>query len=172
MEGLVIREAVAEDLAKIGALSSTNSRDTYDDKYVDYRYLESLTVEYCTNRITNYFSTPGNHVLVAEYNGEFAGYVAGRPSPDVLGAFWMEYLDVAEDTQNSGIGKSLVSAMGRQARDDGYGQMIADVYKGNDKAEGIFRHLGAEVMNEDYMQDIEGFLVKSKLLVWNDLSLF
>ena len=105
-------------------------------------------------------------------SSELLGYAAGRPSPDVLGAFWLEYLDVNEDSRGEGIGKRLIAEMGRRVREQGYPQMVIDVLAGNDKAEYIYRHLGAEVLNEDYMQDLQGFLVKSKLLIWRDLSIF
>ncbi|MBR0373883.1 MAG: GNAT family N-acetyltransferase [Mogibacterium sp.] len=105
-------------------------------------------------------------------SSELLGYAAGRPSPDILGAFWLEFLDVNEDTRGEGIGKRLIAEMGRRVRAQGYPQMVIDVLAGNDKAEYIYRHLGAEVLNDDYMQDQQGFLVKSKLLIWRDLSIF
>lgn len=232
MSEYVIRTATAADAPAIGALRSYNTRTTINTEYIDYRYIESLTVSECTDQMKNYIAQDGNIAIVmmvppadgAEAHNDAAGvddltaamdaasdavagateaevpspdvepditcgkagedelinpdmtemigYAAGKPSPDVLGAFWLEFLDVNEDARGEGAGKRLIAEMGRRARDAGYNQMVIDVLAGNEKAEFIYRHLGAELINDNYIQDQQGFLVKSKLLGWYDMSIF
>lgn len=171
MEQVLIRAAAEADMKRIGEIKSANGHEVYDDKYVDYRFIESLTPERCRAHLSAYAKNPGQHVLVAEReDGAILGYSGGRPSPDVLGAYWLEFLDVAEDEREQGIGAALIRSMAVLAREQGYSQMIVDVINGNTSAEDFYEHLGAELFNENYMQDLDGFLVKSKLYAWTELD--
>jgi GNAT superfamily N-acetyltransferase len=102
----------------------------------------------------------------------FLGYVRGLPSPDVLGAFWLESLYLTEAARGKGLGRKLIFYMGDQVRRQGYNQMVIDVFAGNDRAEEIYRHLGAKLINDNFTEDINLFLVHAKLLLWDNLSIF
>lgn len=102
----------------------------------------------------------------------FLGYVRGLPSPDVLGAFWLESLYLTEAARDKGLGRKLIFYMGDQVRRQGYNQMVIDVFAGNDRAEEIYRHLGAKQINDNFTEDINLFPVHAKLLLWDDLSIF
>ena len=102
----------------------------------------------------------------------FLGYVRGLPSPDVLGAFWLESLYLTESARGKGLGRKLIRYMGRQAVNQGYNQMVIDVFAGNDHAEQVYRHMGAELIDDNYIEEINLFPVRAKLLLWKDLSIF
>lgn len=102
----------------------------------------------------------------------FLGYVRGLPSPDVLGAFWLESLYLKEAARGKGLGRKLIFYMGDQVRRQGYNQMVIDVFAGNDRAEEIYRHLGAKLINDNFTEDINLFPVHAKLLLWDDLDIF
>lgn len=168
-----LRKFTADDIDAMGELKSVNTAETYDDRYIDYRWIESLTPEHCKDFLRTYTSGIGSFTYVAEgSDGRLLGYATGRPSPDVMGAYWLEYMDVAEEARGMGVGKALIFETGRRAKREGYPQMVIDVLAGNDKAEGIYRHLGAELLDTNFIQDLDGFLLKSKLLVWEDLDVF
>lgn len=99
----------------------------------------------------------------------FLGYVSGKPSPDVLGAFWLEKLYLSESASGRGLGGRLIGYMAQEAVRQGYEQMVIDVFPGNDHAEQIYRHLGAETLSEDYVEEINLFPVHARLLIWEDV---
>nr|WP_298877735.1 GNAT family N-acetyltransferase [uncultured Mogibacterium sp.] len=176
IQNITIREAKRSDISKVGRILSENYHDTYAN-ILDKRYLSSVNPESAAARMDAYFLTPGNEMFVAELvseneeNGHVVGFVAGTPSPDVLGAFWLEFLHVEAAYRDLGIGRALLFTMGGRAADSGYPQMVIDVFAGNSKAEEIYKHYGAKQIDE-YYQDIEGFGVLSALLSWDDLSVF
>ena len=173
-----IREAKRSDIAEVGRILSENYHDTYAN-ILDKRYLSSVNPESASKRMDTYFLTPGNEMFVAELlidgeetgTGEIVGFVAGTPSPEVFGAFWLEMLHIEASYRDFGIGRRLLFTMGNRVADIGYSQMVIDVFAGNTKAEEIYKHYGAKQIDEFY-QDIEGFGVLSSLLSWDDLSVF
>jgi GNAT superfamily N-acetyltransferase len=168
---VVIRDAVRADIENVGDLLSDNHQTTYKG-LIDDRLLAFYTHENSQAKMEAYWLTPGNEMLVAEEeDGRFLGYVAGRPSPDVLGAFWLEFLDVDENARGRGLARRLIWAMGARAAEQGYPQMVIDIIAGNDNAEQIYEHLGAKRIRE-YYQDLEGFPTLSRLLMWDDMSVF
>ncbi len=102
----------------------------------------------------------------------FMGYVRGIPSPDVLGAFWLEGLFLTQAARGKGLGRELIHHMGRQAVNQGYNQMVIDVFAGNDHAEQVYRHLGAELIDDNYIEEINLFPVRAKLLLWDNMDIF
>ena len=175
IQNIKIREAKCSDIPEVGRILSENYHDTYAN-ILDKRYLSSVNPESAAARMDAYFLTPGNEMFVAEAIDDEAhckvvGFVAGTPSPDVLGAFWLEMLHVEAACRDFGIGKRLLFTMGGRVANSGYSQMVIDVFAGNSKAEEIYKHYGAKQIDE-YYQDVEGFGVFSALLSWDDLSIF
>ncbi len=176
IQNIKIREAKRSDISEVGRILSENYHDTYAN-ILDKRYLSSVNPESAAARMDAYFLTPGNEMFVAELAGEneeagqVVGFVAGTPSPDVLGAFWLEMLHIEAAYRDFGIGRKLLFTMGGRVAASGYSQMVIDVFAGNYKAEEIYKHYGAKPIDE-YYQDVEGFGVLSALLSWDDLSVF
>lgn len=167
---IIIREAHRPDIPEIGRIMSDNYHDTYAD-ILDRRYMASVNPDSCGARMDAYYLAPGNELLVACCSEQIMGFVAGTPSPDVLGAFWLEMLHVEAEYRDMGCGRKLLFAMGKRAAQTGYSQIVIDVFAGNSKAEEIYRHYGARFI-EGYYQDVEGFGVLSSLFSWDDLSVF
>lgn len=175
MENITIRDAKRADLPEIGRILAANYHDTYG-AILDRRILAYVNEESSTARMESYWLAPGTEMLVAVKTADdgseaICAFSAGTPSPDVLGAFWLEMLHVEADRRGEGLGRALLFAMGKRARDTGYSQMTIDVFAGNDRAESIYRHYGAELVKE-YRQDVFGFGVSSRLLIWEDLNVF
>lgn len=176
IQNIKIREAKRSDISEVGRILSENYHDTYAN-ILDKRYLSSVNPESAAARMDVYFLTPGNEMFVAELAseneeaGQVVGFVAGTPSPDVLGAFWLEMLHIEAAYRDFGIGRKLLFTMGGRVAASGYSQMVIDVFAGNYKAEEIYKHYGAKRIDE-YYQDVEGFGVLSALLSWDDLSVF
>ena len=176
IQNIKIREVKRSDISEIGRILSENYHDTYTN-ILDKRYMSSVNPESAAARMDAYFLTPGNEMFVAELVSEsegsshVVGFVAGMPSPDVLGAFWLEMIHVGAAYRDFGIGRKLLFAMGWRVAASGYSQMVIDVFAGNSKAEEIYKHYGAKQIDE-YYQDVEGFGVLSALLSWDDLSMF
>ena len=176
IQNIKIREVKRSDISEIGRILSENYHDTYTN-ILDKRYMSSVNPESAAARMDAYFLTPGNEIFVAEFSCEdkeqsrIVGFAAGTPSPDVLGAFWLEMLHVEASHRDFGIGRKLLFTMGGRVANTGYLQMVIDVFAGNSKAEEIYKHYGAKQIDE-YYQDVEGFGVLSALLSWDDLSMF
>lgn len=175
IQNIKIREVKRSDISEIGRILSENYHDTYTN-ILDKRYMSSVNPESAAARMDAYFLTPGNEMFVAEalvdeVQGKVVGFVAGTPSPDVLGAFWLEMIHVEAAYRDFGIGRKLLFTMGGRVVNTGYSQMVIDVFAGNYKAEEIYKHYGAKLIDE-YYQDVEGFGVLSALLSWDDLSMF
>ena len=171
-----IRPAKASDMELCAALY----KEIYNTVYqgiVDSRLITSINQEDTVQRMRGDWPQPGGEFWIAEEVSEvgertFLGFTSGLPSPEVLGAFWLEKLFLTEAARGKGLGRKLIEHMGRCAKTQGYGQMVIDVFKGNDNAEQMYRHLGAELISEEYPEEINLFPIKAKLLSWDDLSIF
>lgn len=171
-----IRAAVAADMEACAALYKEIYNTTYQG-VVDSRLITSINQEDTVQRMRGNWLQPGAEFVVAEEQNKdgtnsFLGFSSGRPSPDVLGAFWLEMLFFHEDARGKGLGRKLIHHMGNTAEKQGYNQMVIDVFAGNDSAEGMYRHLGAELIDDNYMEEINLFPVRAKLLLWESLEAF
>jgi GNAT superfamily N-acetyltransferase/predicted Zn-dependent protease with MMP-like domain len=180
-----IRGAKSSDMEQLGRIMSSGYHSSYEG-ILDARYLKSITDSSAAEMMKAFWLNPGAEVLVAvreriagtaqDHSGdaspdEVLGFASGAPSAEVLGAFSLEKMFVREDAHGSGIDRDLVLAMGRLAAGQGYPQMTVDVYRGDDRAERFYNELGAKRAKEYYLT-IEGFPVASKLLIWDDITVF
>ncbi|HET7810369.1 MAG TPA: GNAT family N-acetyltransferase [Steroidobacteraceae bacterium] len=94
---------------------------------------------------------PVIHVLIAEWNGEPAGFAlyffnfstfVGRPG------LYLEDLFVRPAQRSHGIGRALLSALARVAQQRGCGRMEWAVLDWNEPALRFYKSLGARQMNE------------------------
>ena len=94
---------------------------------------------------------PVIHVLIAEWNGEPAGFAlyffnfstfVGRPG------LYLEDLFVRPAQRSHGIGRALLSALARVAQRRGCGRMEWAVLDWNEPALRFYKSLGARQMNE------------------------
>jgi GNAT superfamily N-acetyltransferase len=100
---------------------------------------------------TLFGATPRAEVIVAEWEGEPAGFALffhnystflGKPG------LYLEDLFVTPDLRGRGIGRALLSALAGLARDRGCGRMEWWVLDWNEPAIGFYRSLGAQAMDE------------------------
>lgn len=69
---------------------------------------------------------PGNRILVAESDGALVGFAAFAeifPGPGLRKGFFLKELYVAADRRGAGIGRALIAALARIARDEGHGRI-------------------------------------------------
>lgn len=175
MSKFIVRSAKRTDMDAIGAIIFNNYHEVYKH-ILDKRYLASITVESAKLRMEAYFLTPGNEMFVAENfdeeeNSKVVGFVSGTPSPDVLGAFWVEELHVDEKFRGQGVGHDLFFKMAQNSKATGYSQLVTNVFACNTKAEDICSHYEARFI-ESFHQDVEGFGVFSSIYIWDDLTKF
>ena len=94
---------------------------------------------------------PVIHVLIAEWQGEPAGFAlyffnfstfVGRPG------LYLEDLFVRPAQRSHGIGRALLRALARIAKDRGCGRMEWAVLDWNEPAIGFYKKLGAKPMHE------------------------
>jgi GNAT superfamily N-acetyltransferase len=140
---LNIRPATAGDAATIATLvrELAEYEKLLDEaKARPEDFLRELTAE-----------NPVIRVLIAEWNGEPAGFAlyffnfstfVGRPG------LYLEDLFVRPALRSHGIGRALLRALARVARDRGCGRMEWAVLDWNEPALNFYRSLGARQMKE------------------------
>lgn len=175
MSKFTIRSAKREDMSEIGEILFNNYHEVYKG-ILDKRYLASITSESAKLQMDAYFLTPGNEMFVAESsdgegNSRIVGFAAGTPSPDILGAFWVEHLHVDVLFRGQGICHDLLFKTAQNSKLTGYSQLVTGIFAGNTRAENICRHYDARFL-ESFHQDVEGFGVLSSLYIWDDLTKF
>lgn len=96
---------------------------------------------------------------VAEQDGELAGIAVwfrtfstwtGRPG------LWLEDLYVRPEHRGDGLGAQLMVALAQVCREQGYPRMEWTVLDWNTPARDVYRHLGAEPMDEWTTQRLTG----------------
>ena len=120
-----IRPAKASDMELCAALY----KEIYNTVYqgiVDSRLITSINQEDTVQRMRGDWLQPGGEFWIAEEVSEvgertFLGFTSGLPSPEVLGAFWLEKLFLTEAARGKGLGRKLIEHMGRCAKTQGYG---------------------------------------------------
>ncbi|MBQ6621876.1 MAG: GNAT family N-acetyltransferase [Mogibacterium sp.] len=163
---VTIREAKSADMEAFARIYKEIYDTTYRE-FLDPRLIRAVLNEDSVARMRADWLAPGAEMFAAEAeDGQILGFVYGFPSPDVLGAFWLEKLYLTASARGLGLGRRLIGIMEQRAREQGYSGMVIDVFTGNDHAEQIYRHLGARMIREDHLQDVCDMPVHSKLLYW------
>ena len=140
---LNIRPATSADAATIATLVrelADYEQLLHEAKASPDDFLREITAE-----------NPVIRVLIAEWNGEPAGFAlyffnfstfVGRPG------LYLEDLFVRPPLRSHGIGRALLRALARIARDRGCGRMEWAVLDWNEPALKFYRSLGARQMKE------------------------
>jgi GNAT superfamily N-acetyltransferase len=139
---LTIRAARAPDVA----LLRTMIRELAEFE----RELEWVTIEIGDLLRDGFGPHPKFRALIAEWEEKTAGYALfyGYYSTWVGAGLYLEDLFVREEFRGKGIGKGLLAAVGRVARDEKYVAMRWEVLDWNRKAIQLYRALGAEFREE------------------------
>jgi GNAT superfamily N-acetyltransferase len=139
---LTIRAARAPDVA----LLRTMIRELAEFE----RELEWVTIEIGDLLRDGFGPHPKFRALIAEWEEKTAGYALfyGYYSTWVGAGLYLEDLFVREEFRGKGIGKGLLAAVGRVARDEKYVALRWEVLDWNRKAIQLYRALGAEFREE------------------------
>lgn len=94
---------------------------------------------------------PAAEALIAEVGSQTAGYALFFPTFSTFLAIqgiWLEDLFVRPEHRGSGVGRALLAAVARAARDRGAERLEWSALDWNELALGFYRGLGAEQMKE------------------------
>lgn len=71
-----------------------------------------------------------------------------------------------------GSGRKLIERCGQHAYENGFPKMVIDIVTGNERAEGVYTHLGAEYYKDFTEYFADGMPSQSKMFIWKDTSIF
>lgn len=164
-ENQEIRPIRPEDLPAVGRLYTDSWERTYRGLIPD-QVLDDMTPEKSTEKWRDYIARRENAMFVVERGGAVDGFVACCPFPQRENSALLDSLHVAPQTQGNGWGRRLIARAARWAREEGFGELVIFVVQGNERAEGLYRGLGARELYA--FQDWDGAL--SWALAWDDLE--
>ena len=166
-----IRPIIDNDIQDITKIYTDNWKKTYQNILSD-SFLKSMTYEHSKEKWLSYIHTNKQGAFVAvDENDMIIGFAAYKPYNDLKNCLLLDSLHILQSVQGGGIGKKLILTIGKYAYDNGYGKMSISIVKGNDRAEGVYTHLGAKHY-KDFIDDFEGTPSNSSVLLWNDLKMF
>lgn len=168
---MMIRPIIDNDIETIAKIYTDNWKATYQGLLSD-SFLESMTYEHSKEKWLSYIHTDqqGSFVAVDE-NDMIIGFAAYKPYDDLKECLLLDSLHILQSVQGGGVGKKMIFTIGEYAYHKGYKKMSICIVKGNDRAEGIYTHLGAKHF-KDFIDDFEGTPSHSSVLLWDDLNRF
>jgi putative acetyltransferase len=128
-------------------------------------YAESIGVDLCFQDFDNelkslpgYYAIPRGVLLIALYDGHWAGCCALRPldSVDYANACEMKRLYVRAAFRGLGIGRLLAEAILEQARLADYASILLDTLDDMESARALYEELGFEEIPPYYFNPIAG----------------
>lgn len=127
MQNLVIREFQDADMGKVKQIASTASKEVTP--------IES---------ILRYYKVPPEGFLVAEYDGEVAGFLLENMREDSDGVLECHLLDIATDVKfrGKGIGKALTDFLEEMMKKKGITKIGLEVRTNNDVAKNFYLKIG------------------------------
>lgn len=168
---MIIRPIIDDDIQAIAKIYTDNWKTTYQNILPD-SFLKSMTYEHSKEKWLSYIHTDKQGAFVAlDENDMIIGFSAYTPYSDLKKCLLLDSLHIIQSIQGSGIGKKLIFTIGKYAYNNEYEKMSICIVKGNDRAEGIYAHLGAKHY-KDFIDDFEGTPSNSSVLLWDDLNMF
>jgi GNAT superfamily N-acetyltransferase len=141
---LLIREATADDAPTIAKLHASSWQATYrgimPDHYLEHEALDER-IDYWTTRL-RIPAQLDRLVLIAECDGNPAGFACGERETDSQYGVLLNNLHVSPAYHGRGMGKSLVEAIERWARDLGEKQLYLYVFEENRQAISFYERQG------------------------------
>ncbi|MBP2656058.1 MAG: family N-acetyltransferase [Firmicutes bacterium] len=168
---MTIKLIMDKDIQAIAKIYTDNWKITYQGILSD-SFLRSITYEHSREKWVSYIHTDKQGAFVAvDENDMITGFAAYRPYDDFKKILLLDSLHILQPVQGGGIGKKLIFTIGKYAYNNGYEKMSICIVKGNERAKGIYTHLGAKHY-KDFIDDFEGTPSNSSVLLWNDLKMF
>jgi len=93
----------------------------------------------------NFLSKPGAQAFVATIDGQACGIISVYPDKDYFTDHPRAYVDnlaVAQESEGKGVGRALLDHVERWARDQGFREVVLDVFAGNQRAIAFYERQG------------------------------
>lgn len=93
----------------------------------------------------NFLTKPGAQAFVATIDGQPCGVISFYPDKDYFTDHPRAYVDnlaVAQESEGKGVGRALLDSVERWARDQGYREVVLDVFAGNQRAIAFYERQG------------------------------
>lgn len=154
--GVTLRPAVPGDRSAIVALA---------DRLADFELPPGRTareIQVADHHLFDaQFAEPSPDVLflVAEEDGAVLGTIFVNTRPDYFTratAAYVEVLAVSESAAGKGIGRALMEATERWAREKGFGRVELAVFASNRRARAFYEHLGYSAETMRYVKALSG----------------
>ena len=94
---------------------------------------------------SQFLTKPGAEAFVATIEGEPCGLISFYPDKDYFTNHPRAYVDnlvVAEEAERKGVGRALLTFVERRARDDGFREVVLDVFAVNRGAIAFYERQG------------------------------
>ena len=168
---MFIRPIKDIDIPAIAKIYNDNWENTYRNLLPD-SFLDKMTQEHSNDKWLKYINTESQGGFVAlDQDNQVLGFSAYKPYTDLKNCIMLDSLHIRASAQGKGLGKKLIFAIGEYAVKSGYEKMAICIVQGNERAEDIYKHLGARFY-KNFTDNFEGTPSKSTLLLWDDLSTF
>ena len=161
-----IRRASPADLDAVAGLYLRSHLSTYRDLLPDY--VSGLSLPYCREKWAAFLSGPDNRVWTAFEGGALLGFAACTPDAELPETLYLEALHVAESARGKGVGTALIRAAAGWAAERGDRRMSVCIIRGNERALGLYRKLGAAHYRY-FEDDFHGTRTRSEKLLWETL---
>ena len=164
MTDIVLRPAVDDAaLTAIAALARRIWREHYpgiiSPAQIDYMLTQGYSLPVMRREIED-----GVRYVVAETDGEAAGFAAHGPDAGDDGTLWLHKLYVAAEHRGRGLARRLLDDALTHARQRGAGRIRLRVNRHNRKAVEAYRRLGFRIEATD-IKDIGGGFVMDDYLM-------
>jgi GNAT superfamily N-acetyltransferase len=93
----------------------------------------------------NFLTKQGAQAFVATIDGQPCGVISFYPDKDYFTDHPRAYVDnlaVAQESEGKGVGRALLDSVERWARDQGYREVVLDVFAGNQRAIAFYERQG------------------------------
>ena len=161
-----IRLASPADLDAVAGLYLHNHASTYRELLPEY--VSGLSLPYCREKWAAFLNAPENRVWTAWEDDALLGFAACAIDAELPETWYLEALHVADRARGKGVGTALIRAAAAYAAARGYRRMSVCIIRGNERAGGLYRKLGAAHFKY-FEDDFHGTKTRSEKLLWETL---
>lgn len=165
---LTIRPVRDDDFPVIARIYADNWHKEYAS-LLPREYLDGLTYEKAEGKLRGYVEKPRHGMLAAVAEGKTIGFASWEPCYLYEHSLLLDSLHIDAAAQGSGVGKRLIYAVAREAAAQGFPHMSICIVRGNERAKGVYTHLGARFVR-NFVDSFEGTPSNSALYVWDDVE--
>ncbi len=159
-----IRPAEDKDRPIIAEIHARSWQENYRD-YLSADLLDKQLPEKMAERWNNAEIGAQDIVLVAE-DDQIQGFVAAWDDEMV----YLDNLHVRSDCRSKGIGRKLLAAAARTAKENGRKSIWLHVVVGNDRARNLYTRLGG-IADGVEDKDLYGATVPNERIIWRDIDI-